>query len=232
MNTKSSHRPSVTLVVGMHRSGTSLTAAALSRLGGTLSDDLQEGDESNERGYFESRAVVNLHDRILAALGSSWCTPKSVVPFPAEWWNAPEIIPLKSELTAIVREATANAKHWVSKDPRASRLLPLWNDVLVEALVDGGARVVATVSYASWIDDPVTTATRLTKALRFPKHARAHVASLIDGLVDCDLRHHDGDDASPVPFVDELFQAITSGGSKTLATMLERIASPVCITQR
>ena len=128
---------SVVLVIGMHRSGTSLTTAVLQGLGAALSEDLVEHNEFNANGYFESRAVMELHDRILATLGSSWRTPITSKPFPPQWWNSAEIEPLKSELKRLVYyETQRTVGIWAVKDPRASRLLPLWNAVLDELHLD------------------------------------------------------------------------------------------------
>jgi hypothetical protein len=146
--------PKVTLVVGMHRSGTSLTASFLAGLGLVLSDDLLEANEANSRGYFESRTIVQFHDRVLAELGGSWRTPTTTKPFPAGWGRSEQIAPYALELEEIAREEIARAGgHWIVKDPRASRLLPLWNAAL--------ERIGAEASYIVTIRDPAEVAASL-----------------------------------------------------------------------
>lgn len=60
-------------MLGMHRSGTSMITRALVCLGVDLGDDLLDAVAgSNERGFWEDRSIVDLNDRLLAALGSRW----------------------------------------------------------------------------------------------------------------------------------------------------------------
>jgi hypothetical protein len=47
------NQPSVLIVTGMHRSGTSLTAAFLQAIGVDLGDKLLQGNYGNPKGYFE-----------------------------------------------------------------------------------------------------------------------------------------------------------------------------------
>ena len=55
-----SQRPPLTLIVGMHRSGTSLLGGILQRLGVELPGETIAGDQHNPEGYFEWDAVVAL----------------------------------------------------------------------------------------------------------------------------------------------------------------------------
>lgn len=145
---------SVVLVIGMHRSGTSMTAEALQALGLRLSQDLLDPNEFNERGYFESHALMALHDRMLAALRSSWRLPTTTAPFPAKWWGAAEIAPHRASLRKLIEsEVERTGGLWVAKDPRASRLLPVWNAILDEIGLDA--------AYVLSVRDPVEVAASL-----------------------------------------------------------------------
>ena len=62
----------VILVLGMHRSGTSAAAGILVKLGGAQPKTLMPAEGGNERGYFESQALMTFHDELLASAGSSW----------------------------------------------------------------------------------------------------------------------------------------------------------------
>ena len=56
----------VLLVLGMHRSGTSALAGALRILGVYFGDQFLEPQKSiNERGFWEHREIVDLHERLL-----------------------------------------------------------------------------------------------------------------------------------------------------------------------
>ena len=69
-------------VLGMHRSGTSAVARAVSLLGFSLGDqaDLIPPGPDNPRGFWESKSLVVLNDELLSALGGSWDAPPSPSP--------------------------------------------------------------------------------------------------------------------------------------------------------
>ena len=54
-----------------------------------------------------------------------------MLPFQAKWWRDPELLPLVKELEAWVDNRQASADHvWAVKDPRTTRFLPLWQEML------------------------------------------------------------------------------------------------------
>ena len=61
----------VILVLGMHRSGTNAVTGFLVKLGGAQPKALMPAEGGNERGYFESQALMSFHDELLASAGSS-----------------------------------------------------------------------------------------------------------------------------------------------------------------
>lgn len=113
-----------TLVTGMHRSGTSLLAEILVRAGVDFGSSAHwlPADESNPRGYFEDRRVVNLDDRLLRIWSGTWDEPP---PLPDNWLEDPNLGPLADEASKWLR-SMANKPHWGWKDPRACLLLPFW----------------------------------------------------------------------------------------------------------
>lgn len=117
------------IILGMHRSGTSAVTRACNLLGVELGSNLMQPGSDNEAGFWESWDIVNLHDKILDALGSNW---DDVRPLPAEWQNRAEIAPLKTALREIVETQFSSDALWGFKDPRACRLLPAWKDALEE----------------------------------------------------------------------------------------------------
>lgn len=136
----------VVFVLGMHRSGTSLTTGILNELGVSLSEDLMPATQHNAKGYFESVSIAAIHDNILRALGSGWNASTSEKPFPDSWWTLQSIAPYKAQLVALVkRELAAVPGIWGFKDPRTARLLPLWNDIIAELGLD--ARFVLVVRH-------------------------------------------------------------------------------------
>lgn len=112
----------------MHRSGTSALTGVLSLLGAVVGDSLVPSSPSaNPKGFWEHAGVVDAHDRILAALGSSWHDERD---FPEEWWLRPDIEPFRQELTQILTKEFFGKHTWAVKDPRLCRLLPLWRPLL------------------------------------------------------------------------------------------------------
>ena len=116
------------LVVGMHRSGTSATAGALSHLGlgAPSGDDLTPATKRNALGHFESRSLTAFNDQLLDRLGGSWSAPPRVDPQS----------PGDHELAGARRDAisllavTFPRRPFVWKDPRNCIVLPFWTSVI------------------------------------------------------------------------------------------------------
>jgi len=60
------------IIIGMHRSGTSLTASICQDLGVNIGTKLMGANESNPAGHFENIEFVMFHDKILKQAGGSW----------------------------------------------------------------------------------------------------------------------------------------------------------------
>jgi len=123
----------VVVVLGMHRSGTSLVGNIIQSLGVFLGDDLIIPDRNNQAGYFEHAEIVRLHVELLEIIDRRWTGPKGTLDYPDHWWRSPEVELITSQLKEIIRSEMAKAKGiWGYKDPRVSRLIPLWNCILEE----------------------------------------------------------------------------------------------------
>src|SRR6478736_1890747 len=72
--------PEAVVVLGMHRSGTSVATrlAALRGLALCLPDDLLAGFPGNPRGHWESRSLLAFDERLLGELGGTWFCPPSL----------------------------------------------------------------------------------------------------------------------------------------------------------
>jgi hypothetical protein len=151
----------VVVVLGMHRSGTSLCMNVLQELGVRLDDDLIPGDANNEPGYFESRKITELNDEILRALGATWDTPLSLL-LPEFWACDPRLLPAKAILRDLIIDKVLNARDlWGFKDPRTAILLPLYEEVFA----DCGVRS----RYILCIRDPRAVSRSLEKRNDFPR---------------------------------------------------------------
>ena len=63
------------VVLGMHRSATSLAAQGAAKAGVHMGSVLLGEDESNEYGHFEDVDFININDQILKLAGGSWDNP-------------------------------------------------------------------------------------------------------------------------------------------------------------
>ncbi len=116
------------LVLGMHRSGTSAVTRVLNLLGFEVGADLEPAGKGSETGVWEHSGLVNVHDRLLTALGlDGWSDPG---PLPDGWEQDPLCTPFRDELVSILRATFADDAPIVVKDPRLCRLTPLWWPVL------------------------------------------------------------------------------------------------------
>ncbi|MCA2011134.1 hypothetical protein LCM17_06540 [Cereibacter sphaeroides] len=118
------------LVLGMHRSGTSALAGVLSRLGCALPNALMEASAANAKGFFESTAVRDFNEEILASAGSSW---DDFLPFNSTWIESPVAAGFLERAVALVQDDFGAAPLFVLKDPRICRLVPFWTQALEAA---------------------------------------------------------------------------------------------------
>lgn len=75
------HNFDVVVILGCHRSGTSLLTGILQKLGMELSLDLISAKEDNPKGYFESNRIISIHDNILKLLGQKWSNCDSLTEY-------------------------------------------------------------------------------------------------------------------------------------------------------
>src|SRR5688572_23385095 len=88
----------VVAVVGMHRSGTSLTAEAIRGFDVATGSKLMVADQHNQHGYGEDAVVVQAHNTLLHTLDRDWNTLHGTFPLPADWTQRPAFEAARSEL--------------------------------------------------------------------------------------------------------------------------------------
>ena len=118
----------IILVVGMHRSGTSLVARGLHAMGANLGERIDtEPHPANPHGHWEHTDVWQAQERLLIRFGREWHS--SPGPLPHRWMEWPDTTATIARLTAIATAEIEQHGHWVVKDPRSSLLIPLWREV-------------------------------------------------------------------------------------------------------
>jgi hypothetical protein len=119
----SSRVPTLVLVVGAGRSGTSTVAGCLRRLGFVVPQPEIPANDTNPRGFYEPQWVVDFHQRVLAQLPvrANDARP-SAVGLAAEAATRPELLEeLRDWLAPLAAEPLV-----VVKDPRTLWLHGLW----------------------------------------------------------------------------------------------------------
>lgn len=118
------------VVLGAHRSGTSLSAAAIVSLGADACLGEYYANEENSKGFFEHPDIVDFNDRLLGYLGGSWDNPlfdgaAAIAEHDVDAWRQ-EAVSLVAQLFTAVPVA-------VLKDPRICQLLDFWVPVFEQA---------------------------------------------------------------------------------------------------
>jgi hypothetical protein len=147
------------VVVGMHRSGTSIVSRLLSLLGAELGPegDLMPAKPDNPTGFWESLSIAQLHDDLVSHLGGRWDRP----PVLEDGWEfRAGLEPFVERIRRIVESHFARSEVAAWKDPRGSLFLPLWR------------RVVPVSGTVLCLRDPLEVAASLAKREGLePEHA-------------------------------------------------------------
>ncbi|WP_338041641.1 sulfotransferase family protein [Lyngbya aestuarii] len=125
MEKAESHSP-IIIVTGMHRSGTSLTASLLQRLGVNIGKRLVGANYGNVKGHFENVDFVEfhkgvLHDHNIDELG---CTFQSNI-----YLNSQQI----EQAESLIQNNQYSQHPWGWKDPRTTLFLNFWQEMLPPA---------------------------------------------------------------------------------------------------
>jgi GT2 family glycosyltransferase len=116
------------LVLGMHRSGTSVLARLLNMIGLYFAPEgVSTGaNQENPKRFWERRDVRQANDRLLHAAGADW---DMVGSFSIDKIPAEEIEQAQREMRSIVLELDAH-RPWFIREPRLCLLFPVWRPLL------------------------------------------------------------------------------------------------------
>lgn len=118
----------IILVVGMHRSGTSLVARGLHAMGVNLGSRIDTAPHpGNPHGHWEHIDIWRSQERLLIGFGREWHS--SPGPLPARWLEWPDTRATIDRFATLAAAELAAHGHWLVKDPRSSLLIPLWREV-------------------------------------------------------------------------------------------------------
>lgn len=123
--------PPIVVIVGMHRSGTSLCSHVLSMLGVDMTEDI-DAQPSNAKGQWERLELRDFNDEILALFDRGFYSLHHDLPLPPAWWADPRVATVRARIVTFLRQRMAEQRLFGFKDPRTARLLPLWQMIFDE----------------------------------------------------------------------------------------------------
>jgi hypothetical protein len=124
MHKNSFDLPKIILVLGMHRSGTSLVAQLIAKWGAFMGNDLMPADKFNSDGYWEYNPLFHFHEKLLEKTNNKWYAPSEEI-------NTKELlIEFGDEARLLVKNMDQSGDIWCWKDPRMSLFMDFWNEIL------------------------------------------------------------------------------------------------------
>ncbi len=144
------------LVLGMHRSGTSLISRSLKIFGAEHGNNLLPFTQGNAKGHWEDQDFYVLNEEMLNSVGKTW---NSALPITND-----DLILLcekgyLDKATSLVESKLANIDFFALKEPRITKLLPFWHKVF---------EFVPTIYYIFAIRNPISVANSLQNRSNIP----------------------------------------------------------------
>ncbi len=157
----------IVIVLGMHRSGTSVLTRGLATLGIELGTRMLPAAEENPRGFWENRAAFETNEAFLSELGSSWDGLGLI-----DWDRLPAALKQDFRFRArrVILQEFDNAPLFGFKDPRTARLLPIWQDACSTLGLND--------RYVILLRNPISVAHSLEARNGFP-HEKSHLLWLL-----------------------------------------------------
>lgn len=140
----------IIVVLGMHRSGTSVLTRALWPFGVELGERLPPPAADNETGHWEDLDVQALNIDLLRVLERDWDT---LAPISREAFESPRLAPLRLRAMQLLRDKLETCEIFGLKDPRMALLLPFWSEIF--------QRLRVRVSFVLALRNPISVAQSL-----------------------------------------------------------------------
>lgn len=142
----------VVVVIGMHRSGTSMCSNMLQMLGADMADGIH-ASPANAKGHWERPRLVDINDAIFGFFRRPWGSPSHVLDMPERWISDPRVAEQRIRAVGWLLPRVKGGRIFGFKDPRTTLLLPFWQLVLAE--------LGATPRYVFCVRDPAQVARSL-----------------------------------------------------------------------
>jgi len=122
----------VPVVIGMHRSGTSMCANLLHVMGADMGDENFNVSPANARGHWERPDLVGTNDNVFVTFRRQWALPSHILSLPEGWLAHARVQELRRAAANNLRPRLATGRLFGFKDPRTTLLLPFWNQVFAD----------------------------------------------------------------------------------------------------
>ena len=143
----------IIVVLGMHRSGTSVITRGLQVMGVVLGDRMMPAAEgNNDKGFWEDIDLNALNIEMLNAIGSDWYHVTAITSVDIDLLRKQGYYLRAAEL---LRQKIGSASVFGLKDPRIAKLLPFWKEVFNHCQLD--------VSYILAVRNPLSVAKSLAE---------------------------------------------------------------------
>jgi hypothetical protein len=166
-------KKSFVLVLGCHRSGTSVTTKVLEILGCNLGDELLSASpESNPLGHFENLTALEFNENLLTQLGTDWRDPRPISSNRSfeEIKHSTEVLLDQLIIELLEKGITA------LKKPRVTFLLDLWAPALEKQ--DLNLKIVVAMRHPSEVAASLFKRDSLETILGLQLWAQATINSL------------------------------------------------------
>nr|WP_321361160.1 hypothetical protein [uncultured Hyphomonas sp.] len=159
-NSRKASAPKLIMVLGMHRSGTSVATRGVHALGADLGDNLMKPvANNNDKGFWEDLDFYRMNERVLAKAKSGW---HYLYPLDTALFQKSEFAAERIEAAELLNQKLRKASVFAVKDPRTAVLLPFWQCVMDDLGVEP--------SYLITLRNPLETAESLRKRDGFDRH--------------------------------------------------------------
>lgn len=153
----------VYIVLGMHRSGTSLVASILHEMGVNMGESCDWKAPDNPNGFYEDREIVFFNEKILKYAGGSWDNP----PDKNKIRELKDNKDLSDKIKSIIQ--TRNDRHtlWGWKDPRTILTFNLYKAYLPDYRFICVYRDLYTIAESLHIRNKMTLSSAMNLAIQY-----------------------------------------------------------------
>ena len=121
----------IIVVIGMHRSGTSMCSNILQVMGADMAEAAYAAPE-NARGHWERPRLVDTNDAIFGFFRRLWHAPSHVLDMPEHWADDPRVQELRATAARWLEPQLRQGRPFGFKDPRTTLLMRFWQQIFAD----------------------------------------------------------------------------------------------------